>query len=351
VIEKIEPIPKIPEALRLAALQRKLIPFIGAGVSQLGGYPGWDQFANTALQFFVGKGKLSHAQFDQIRSLSSRVKLSLALELEAQHSLPIEFKELVTPSDKQKEGIGDGVYRDLSRLATTFITTNHDDWLDRMPPAVVLPSGQSSSAQQLPATSRRRFRKHSEITVENLDIPHAVFHIHGSVHERASMALTTVDYLKRYSSHRIDGTTDRENPLLTFLQTLFQLKNVRFIGYSLGKLEPKFKKVFHVRRGFTSSHFSPADNSTYSYTSKFYGPVRYVSIYLSAWDGKLYFGLSATVPKKDMERINRHLYWAAGNGELYSWHVVRSGTHPPALVKKALADARSLRRELKRVYY
>jgi hypothetical protein len=75
VIEKIEPIPKkIPETLRLAAFQRKLIPFVGAGVSQLGGCPGWDQFANAALQFFVGKGKLSHAQFDQIRNLSSRVK-------------------------------------------------------------------------------------------------------------------------------------------------------------------------------------------------------------------------------------------------------------------------------------
>lgn len=237
MIERIEPIPKIPDALRLAALQRKLIPFIGAGVSQLGGCPGWDQFSNAALLFFVGKGKLSHAQFDQIRLLSSRVKLSLALELAVQHGLPIEFKELLTPSDKQREGVGDAVYRDLSRLATTFVTTNYDDWLDRMPPAVLLPSEPSSSAQQLPETSRRRFCKHSEITVENLDIPHAVFHIHGSVHERDSMVLTTVDYLARYSSHRIDGTADRENPLLTFLQTLFKLKNVLFIGYSLGELE------------------------------------------------------------------------------------------------------------------
>lgn len=137
MIEKIEPIPKIPEALRLAALQRKLIPFIGAGVSQLGGCPGWDQFANAALQFFVSKGKLSHARLEQIRSLSSRVKLSLALELEAQHSLPIEFKEFLTPSGKQKEDMGDRVYRDLSRLATTFVTTNYDDWLDRIPPPIV----------------------------------------------------------------------------------------------------------------------------------------------------------------------------------------------------------------------
>ena len=66
MIDKIEPIPKIPGALRQAALQRKMIPFIGAGVSQLGGCPGWADFADAALDFFVQKGKLSHAQLDQI---------------------------------------------------------------------------------------------------------------------------------------------------------------------------------------------------------------------------------------------------------------------------------------------
>ena len=51
------------------------------------------------------------------------------------------------------------------------------------------------------------------------------------------MLLTTVDYLDRYSSHRIDGKGNHENPFLTFLQTLFQLKNVLFIGYGLDELE------------------------------------------------------------------------------------------------------------------
>lgn len=237
VIEKIELIPKIPEALRLAALQRKLIPFVGAGVSQLCGCPGWDQFANAALRFFLDNGKLTHAQFDQIRSLSSRIKLSLALNLAQQHNLPIKFKELLASPNREQEGVGDAVYRDLARLGITFVTTNYDDWLDRMPPAVTLPLEQPSSTQQLPEISRRRFCKHSDLTVENLDVPHAVFHIHGSVHEPDSMVLTTVDYLVRYSSHRIDGTGDRENPLLTLLQTLFRIKNVLFIGYSLGELE------------------------------------------------------------------------------------------------------------------
>ncbi|MBI2801225.1 MAG: hypothetical protein HYX63_13270 [Gammaproteobacteria bacterium] len=95
MIDKIDALPKIPEALRLTALQRKIVPFIGAGVSQLGGYPGWDEFATAALNFFVRHGKLSHAQFDQIRFLSSRVKLSLALQLENQCGLSIEYNELL----------------------------------------------------------------------------------------------------------------------------------------------------------------------------------------------------------------------------------------------------------------
>jgi len=72
----IDPLPKIPEALRVAASTRRLVPFIGAGVSQLGGSPGWDEFANLALKFFVTHGKLSHAALDQIMGLTSRVIVS-----------------------------------------------------------------------------------------------------------------------------------------------------------------------------------------------------------------------------------------------------------------------------------
>ena len=237
MIEKIEPIPKkIPEALRLAAFQRKLIPFVGAGVSQLGGCPNWNEFANATLNFFLGKKKLSHAQLDQISSLSSRIKLSVALDLQKQHDLPINFKELLKPSVAKKK-IGDEVYANLSKLATTFVTTNYDDWLDQNPPT---PFGVDEAIfQSKPQnTSRQIFYKRSDISVENLvDVPNAVFHIHGSICDQESMVLTTVDYLDRYSSHRIDGKGNPENPFLTFLQTLFRLKNVLFIGYGLDELE------------------------------------------------------------------------------------------------------------------
>ena len=42
MIDEIPLYPPIPDRLRLAAKQGTLIPFIGAGVSQLGGCPGWD---------------------------------------------------------------------------------------------------------------------------------------------------------------------------------------------------------------------------------------------------------------------------------------------------------------------
>jgi hypothetical protein len=236
MIEKIESRPKIPQALRLAAFQRKLIPFVGAGVSQLGGCPDWNEFANAALKFFVKKGKLTHAQLNQISSLSSRVKLSVALDLQEQHDLPIDFKELLKPSVAKKD-IGDEVYANLSKLATTFVTTNYDDWLDKNPPTAFRVD--EAIFQSKPQnTSRQIFYKRSDISVENLlDAPNAVFHIHGSMHDRDSMVLTTVKYLNLYSSHRIEGKGEPENLFLTFLQTLFRLKNVLFIGYGLDELE------------------------------------------------------------------------------------------------------------------
>nr|NJM04704.1 hypothetical protein [Desulfobacula sp.] len=235
MVDKIEPIPeKIPEVLRIAAVQRKLIPFIGTGASQLGGCPNWTEFADRALHFFVRDQKLNHAEFSQINVLSPRVKLSIALELEKKHEKVIDFKGILSPTEDKKE-ICEKLYTNLSRLATTFVTTNYDDWLDQRPPSPFYANGQASSSY-LPDIARQSFYKREDITVENLDVSNAVFHIHGSIHDRDSMILTTVDYLDLYSSHRIDGN-NRENPFLTFLQTLFRLKNVLFIGYGLGELE------------------------------------------------------------------------------------------------------------------
>ncbi|MBF6571151.1 MAG: SIR2 family protein [Candidatus Binataceae bacterium] len=230
--------PPIPDRLRLAAKQGTLIPFIGAGVSQLGGCPGWDEFANATLRFFVQKGKLSHAQLDQLASLSARVKLAVALGLEQEHGLPVEFDKLLRPPDDHRKELGDRVYASLAKLASTFVTTNYDEWLDKMPSELsMVPSSAASPASDPPSTLRNVVYKPEDFDDEKLKTPNVVLHIHGSVRDRKSMVLTTADYLERYRSHRLDGSEGRENPFLTFLEILFKLKNILFVGYSLGELE------------------------------------------------------------------------------------------------------------------
>ncbi|MBA3755059.1 MAG: SIR2 family protein [Nitrosomonas sp.] len=229
--------PPIPDRLRLAAKQGTLIPFIGAGVSQLGGCPGWDEFANAALRFFVKEKKLSHAQLDQHSSLSARVKLAVALGLEKEHKLPIKFDELLRPAPDRKE-IGDRVYASLGKLASTFVTTNYDEWLDEMQPNdLAINSSSTSPISEPQNTLRNVVSKLEDFDYKRLNTPNTVLHIHGSVRDRSSMVLTTADYLERYRSHRIDGSSDKENPFLTFLDILFRYKNVLFVGYSLNELE------------------------------------------------------------------------------------------------------------------
>jgi hypothetical protein len=132
----------------------------------------------------------------------------------------------------------------------------------------------------------------------------------------------------------------------------FSRKCEAVIDEVIRQIEPRFKKLFRIRTHFTSGHFSPTSYSAYAYTKKFrYGAVRSIFIFLQPWEGELWFGVSARVPKKDMERINRHLGWEEHRSELYSCHSVGPRFHPEALAKKALVDARALRRALNYVYY
>jgi hypothetical protein len=87
---EIPPIPPIPPGLLDAAQRGKLIPFVGAGASVLGGCPNWGKFADGALEACIKAEKFNHGQHDQIRHLPPRVKLSIARAIEAEHNLKID---------------------------------------------------------------------------------------------------------------------------------------------------------------------------------------------------------------------------------------------------------------------
>ena len=80
MFDEIPPIPEIPEELRHAAQEGRLVPFVGAGASRLAKCPGWDEFAKGLLKQLVDHGALNFSQFEQIlnQHFSPRITLSLA---------------------------------------------------------------------------------------------------------------------------------------------------------------------------------------------------------------------------------------------------------------------------------
>src|SRR5229473_1666504 len=107
------PIPTIPDGLREAALIGRLIPFIGAGTSRLAGCPGWDEFADGALRQLIAKGKFSCSQFDQIKHLSARIKLSIATSVATDTKTQIDYDLLLHPRPRTDHNRGRRLYNSL----------------------------------------------------------------------------------------------------------------------------------------------------------------------------------------------------------------------------------------------
>lgn len=227
-------IPTIPDSLREAALFRKLILFVGAGVSRLAGCPGWPDFADGALRQLVQKGQFTYSQLDQIKDLPPRVKLSIANSIEKDTDTPIDYEALLHPKTRSENPQGRQVYSNLFALADVFVTTNYDRWLDdwvQEPAAGPVPAKPSPT----PAKQMRSIYKVSEFLCSELK-PNTVVHLHGSVADRDSMILTTRQYIDRYANDHRTGNADRENRALSFLEDLFD-RFVLFIGYGLEELE------------------------------------------------------------------------------------------------------------------
>lgn len=232
---QIELTPEIPESLKIAALQKNLVPFVGAGISMLAGGPDWNRFADSALRTFV-PDKLSYAELDQILSLTARIKLSIARDLQDKHKQPIDFSKLLSPSESKKDK-GERVYDCIQRLGNIIVTTNYDSWLDEPRRSLSITNEDQDESSEKPDISPRIFYDKKDLTVENLEDQNSVFHIHGSTRDPETMILTAIDYLNLYANHSINGANIEENPYLTFLRHLFKIKNVLFMGYGLSELE------------------------------------------------------------------------------------------------------------------
>jgi hypothetical protein len=236
--DEILPIPVMPTGIREAAQRGVLIPFIGAGVSVLAGCPTWPQFADGSLAQYVEAAKISHAQIEQIKHLHPRVKLSMARGLEAEHHIPLDFRKLLHPTGRNNHLLGRELYGSLSKLGKTFVTTNHDEWLDEdIDVSELMVDAPTNPAHAPEPKSRNIYHRVEDLTASNLNRPNTVIHLHGSVLAPEGMILTTQDYIRHYANDRMIGDSSKENRVLTFLENLFKHKTVLFVGYGLEELE------------------------------------------------------------------------------------------------------------------
>lgn len=246
--DQILAVPVVPPGLREASQVGMLTPFVGAGASRLAGCPGWGDFADGALRSLIQQGMFSHSQFDQIRHLNPRVKLSLAKMLERENNATIDYERLLHPKDWRNHPKGVRLYTALFKLAKTYVTTNYDQWLDdRLPdPAMAVSAPEGDAAKESPPTIRVIHRV-NDLTPAVLE-PNTVIHLHGSLLDPKGMVLTTQDYVTHYANDRLAADPTKENRVLTFLEYLFANRTVLFIGYGLEELEILEYVILKARR-------------------------------------------------------------------------------------------------------
>lgn len=241
MITEIKLIPDIPNELKVAAKKGILIPFIGAGVSQLAGCPGWSGFADKCLEYHVSKERLNHAQLANIyaRQLNPKVRIALALNLADKLENPLNFKEILHPNDRwESHQDGFRIYQALSNLSKNFVTTNYDLWLDSFIPTPLSNITEQEDSSTSARKSRISIYRPEEIAISLLDKDiETVIHLHGSAIDPENMLLTTRDYIERYSNRNASEVESPANKTQTFLYHLFHQKNILFIGYGLDELE------------------------------------------------------------------------------------------------------------------
>lgn len=210
---ELQHLPILPEEIKDAALDGRLVLFVGAGASMLLGMPSWSGLASAALSDLRNKGALNYSELDQLKVLDPKKQLSIAQliasEIEYDLCLP---KHLTTSKNSS-------IYDHLNSIGAVCVTTNYDEEL-----APIYCSTKDGS--KTPATVKRIIGAEN-FKISHLKEPGTVIHLHGSISVPNTMIVTTKDYLAHYDKEFVE----------TFLTELFENKTVLFIGYGLEETE------------------------------------------------------------------------------------------------------------------
>lgn len=234
--------PGLPEEIRQAALNGKLVLFVGAGVSMLPGLPSWSGFADKVLEELRGKGFLDYSKVDQLKTLDARKRLSIADMVAKENNYPIKYNRHLN-SKAADQG---NIYEVLNNIGCLCVTTNYDELLS---PEHKGQENQDGSVK--PGGYVNRVSDRKSFFANLLDKPATVIHLHGCVSKPETMIVTTKDYLEHYDDENVQ----------VFLGDLFDRKVVLFLGYGLEEAEV----LEHIlRRGVRAEDLKTGERRRFS---------------------------------------------------------------------------------------
>ena len=223
----------IPPAIIEAASTGRLVLFVGAGVSRLAGGPSWSRSAENALDEIVEKRLIPFAEAEQLRREHPKKILSIAMDIGQDAGSVLDFDRIFSPPESQLDA---QIYRDLYSIGVPIVTTNYDKGLDyqaqrEVPIAGPVQALSDAGPQSVTFPPKRKgvvYTDKKDLTIEKLQQPGSVIHLHGSVGVPKSMVVSTRQYLTHY----------RDDFVQVFLGKLFEGDyTVLFVGYALEEEE------------------------------------------------------------------------------------------------------------------
>jgi len=250
-------IPEIPKPILEAALNGKLVVFIGAGVSRLLGYPSWQNLAERYAEYLYKEGYLSYLEYEHLKKLDPRKLLSICKNFCKKKNIPKpSISELLQPKEIEKD-ISD-IYELIYSWNVIYVTTNFDDELDKVAKKprkdFTIENYSSSSDSLLLGNPNIEIISDPEQILETyLYSSGNIIHLHGSLDSGKSI-LTISDYLYHYQHEKIQS----------FLNRLFTDFTVLFIGYGLEEYE-LLEFLVHKSQIHTSNHLKSGEKEIRHY--------------------------------------------------------------------------------------
>lgn len=209
--------PKIDDEIINAVDNKKLLIFIGAGVSKLYGYPLWDELAKKLVERGA-KEKLISLSEKEVLLCSNFSSMEIVTIMSHKFDLVRQgqgvdciIEELT--SSKINKRLKNRISKYLSNYSAPIITTNADDSLE-------------TSKALSDRSVVNDFTKYDPNEHDRLSI----IHLHGSIKQKSSMIFTSEQYAKAYTI---------DEPFGQKLTQLFNDKSwvILFLGYGIHEFE------------------------------------------------------------------------------------------------------------------